>query len=76
MFTQEEKDFIISLIDKELSFEPFGEVPNDLLEVVRYYIGWEKEKLEEESIGSDNYERDIAIADTLLSKLKYKRREE
>jgi hypothetical protein len=70
VFNTEEKDFVISLIDKELAFEPFGEVPNDLLQVVRYYVAWEKEKLEDRSIGSEDYEGDIAIANSILSKMK------
>jgi hypothetical protein len=71
----EESKFINEVVDKEIFFAMASGERNDLVDLVAYYVNWEKEKLENEEIGSDDYEKDIATAQSILKKLDYKEEE-
>lgn len=72
--SREDHEFIGSIIDKELFFDA-GEESNDLIRLIGFYVNWEKEKLENEEIGSDDYAGDIARAASILDTLSYKEEE-
>lgn len=67
--TREEQEFVADLIIKEVFFAIASGQATDLTESLVGYTEWEKQKLEEEGIGSDDYPRDIALATSIIEKL-------
>lgn len=67
---RKEIDFINSVVEKEMFFALASDESSDLVDLVAYYVDWEKQKLENKEIGSDDYAADIELADIVLSKLR------
>lgn len=74
--TEQEALFLADTLHKELFFALMNGEPNQLATLISDIVEWEKEKLMDGGIESNDYEQDIQTANDILAKLSPIRIEE